>query len=454
LLSGDPQMAAAFGRTSSFCGAAGLDIFEPLTFKGREGSGLPGGRCAYADASLNPKTGDWEKFEYFYRVWGRCLYNPDADPESWRRYLKSSFGPGASSVETALANASRVLPLVTSAHLPSASNHAFWAEIYDNMPIAPGSERSPYSDTPTPKCFGTVSPLDPQLFSTIVDHAGDLLAGRANAKYSPIEVAQWLEDYTAASGQALSSARLQATSPTSPEFRRMEEDVLIQKGLGRFFAAKLRSGVLFEIYQQTGNAEAGKLALAQYQGAREAWATMASRANGVYRPDITYGDIPMRRGHWSDRLPGIDKDIAAIENKLQTLPGQPGSGRNIERAIHAATGRPNRPSVDCVHTPSSSFRPGQPLLLSLLVTGKTAEDAPNAVHLYYRHVNQGERWLSMEMQRDHDGYSAAIPGDYTDSVYPLQYYFALQGGADRAWLYPAFNSTLSNQPYYAISKRS
>ncbi len=48
------------------------------------------------------------------------------------------------------------------------------------MPIVLGSERSPYSDTPTPKCFGTVSPLDPQLFSTIVDHAGDLLAGRAN----------------------------------------------------------------------------------------------------------------------------------------------------------------------------------------------------------------------------------------------------------------------------------
>jgi hypothetical protein len=36
----------------------------------------------------------------------------------------------------------------------------------------------------------------------------------------------------------------------------------------------------------------------------------------------------------------------------------------------------------------------------------------------------------------------------------LQYYFALQRGSDAAWLYPAFNPTLSNQPYYAISKRS
>src|SRR5580698_6788772 len=343
LLSGDPEMAAAYGRTSNFCGAAGLDIMEPLTFKGREGSGLPGGRCAYADASLNPKGGDWEKFEYFYRVWGRCLYNPDADPETWRRYLKSRFGSGSSSVESALANASRVLALVTSAHLPSASNHAFWAEIYTNMPIVLGSERSPYSDTPTPKCFATVSPLDPQLFSTIVDHAGDLLAGKSNPKYSPIEVAQWLEDYSAASAKALTSARLQATSRTAPEFRRIEEDVLIQNGLGNFFAAKLRSGVLYEIYQRTGNAEAGKLAVAQYKRAREAWATMASRANSVYRPDITYGNVPMRRGNWTGRIPDIDKDIAAMESKLQTPPAS--TGPNAERAMQAATGRPNRPSI-------------------------------------------------------------------------------------------------------------
>jgi hypothetical protein len=447
LLSGDPEMAAAYGRTSSFCGAVGLDIMEPLTFKGREGSGMPGGRCAYADVSLNPKGGDWQKFEYFYRVWGRRLYNPDADPESWRRYLKSNFGAGASPVETALANASRVLPLVTSAHLPSASNHAFWAEIYDNMPIVLGSEASPYSDTPTPKCFGTVSPLDPQLFSTIVEHVGDLLEGRANPKYSPVEVAQWLEDYTAVSSQALTSARVLVASRTSPEFRRVEEDVLIQDGLGRFFAAKLRSGVLFEIYTKTGDAEAGKLALAKYHEARSAWATMADRANKVYQADITYGNIPMRRGNWSARMAGIDVDVEAMEKRLQAPPA--GSTQNVASAIRSATGKPNRPSVHCVHTEPASFHPGQPLSLSLL-----APEHRGAVYLYYRHVNQGERWVSMEMQPSNNGYGAAIPGDYTNSVYPLQYYFVLRRGTEAAWFFPAFNASLSNQPYYAIAARS
>ena len=57
-------------------------------------------------------------------------------------WLRSEFGPAAIAVETAVANASRILPLLTSAHLPSASNHAFWPEMYTNMPIVRGSEPS------------------------------------------------------------------------------------------------------------------------------------------------------------------------------------------------------------------------------------------------------------------------------------------------------------------------
>jgi len=454
LLWGDPEMAAAYGRTSHFCGAAGLELCEPLTFKGREGSGISGSRCAYSDTSLNPKAGDWQKFEYYYRVWGRRLYNPNADPEIWRRYLRRDFGHGAIPVETALANASRVLPLLTSAHLPSASNHSFWPEIDTNMPIVLGSEPSPYGDTPSPKRFGTVSPLDPQMFSTVVEYTTDLLAGRPNAKYSPIEVAQWLEDFTAASAQALATARRQATSRTSPEFRRMEEDVLIQNGLGQFFAGKLRSGVLFEIYQHTGNREAGKLALAQYKKARAAWATMAERAKHVYVSDITYGSVPSRRGDWSDRIPSIDRDLAAMQENLKDPNAATGSAQNAERAIRAATERPRRSSVNCSHTPLLTFHPGQPLSVSLHLSGTATQAAPSSVHLFYRHVNQAERWKSTEMKRSHSGYSASIPADYTNSVYPLQYYFELNRGTDLAWLYPAFNASLSNQPYYAISKRS
>ena len=448
LLWGDPEMAAGYGRTAHFCDAAGLEICEPLTFKGREGSGIPGGRCAYADAALNPKRGDWRKFEYTYRVWGRLLYNPDADPDVWRRYLRTRFAEGATGTETAVSNASRVLPLVTTAHLPSASNHAFWPEIYENMPVVLGWEKSPYGDTPDPKCFGTVSPLDPQLFSTVVEHVGDLLGGKQSPKYSAVEVAQWLEDFTAASNAGLQVARKGGSKTAFPEVRRMEEDVLIQIGLGRFFAAKLRSATLYEIYQQTGSAEAGKMALARYTEARDAWATMATRAKTVYRSDISYGSIPMRRGHWADRLPMIDKDVQAMQTSLGTAPKtkQGMSAEHVSAAIKAASGKPSRAIATCSHTPPESFRPGQSLEIS------ASPSEAEGVELYYRHVNQGERWKSMPMTKSGQAYGTAIPGEYTQSPYPLQYYFVLSGKAG-ATFSPAFNASLSNQPYYAIWRR-
>ncbi|HWU54672.1 MAG TPA: hypothetical protein VN175_04160, partial [Rhizomicrobium sp.] len=174
LLSADPAWASALGRAAHFCGAAGLEICEPLTFKGREGSGHPGGRNAYVGTDT---AKDWRKFADGYLLWGRLLYNPDATPDAWRKRLARTYGKSAAAAERALSTASRILPLITSAHLPSAANHSYWPEMYANQPIVDGTSYVPYSDTAQPRIFANASPLDPQLFSTVSEHAGDLLAG-------------------------------------------------------------------------------------------------------------------------------------------------------------------------------------------------------------------------------------------------------------------------------------
>jgi hypothetical protein len=315
------------------------------------------------------------------------------------------------------------------------------------MPILLGHLPSPYSDTPTPKSFSTVSPLDPQLFSTIVDHAADILAGRPNAKYSPLEVAQWLDNFTTAADDSLTATRRSAAAnASSPQFRRMEEDIRIQIGLGRFFSQKIRSAMLFELYQQTGDPEAGKQALNLYQVARTHWSGMAERAKSVYRADVTYGSIPMRRGHWIDRLAHIDEDFAQMQAQLQIKPPK-ASGQSAANAIKTVMTRPIRPSIAGTHTPATSFKPGQPLPIAL-----TGAASSITAKLYYRHVNHAERWETASMEKQGQIFHAAIPANYTNSSYPLQYYFELTK-ADTAWLYPALNPTLSNQPYYAIWKR-
>ena len=231
LLWADPGFAATCSRASSFCGSDGVEVFEPLSMKGRKGSGVAGGRCGYADASLAPRH-DWEKYLDTYRVWGRLLYNPAASVP----------------VHPALAEASRLLPLVTMAHCPSAANNNYWPEMYTNMSIVDAEKKHPYGDTPSPKRFGTVSPLDPELFARVDDFAEELLRGERGAKYTPAEVAAWLEQTAAASAKHLA----QAETSARPEFRRMAIDVAIEIGLGRFFAWKLRSGVLWALYDRTG----------------------------------------------------------------------------------------------------------------------------------------------------------------------------------------------------------
>ena len=121
LLWGDAALAAGYGRAANFCGAAGMELCEPLTFKGREGSGHTDGRDAYANQQLASSMLDTDKFDLTYLIWGHHLYNPETTPDAYRRYLKKTYGDAAEHLEVALANSSRILPLVTTAWLPSAS---------------------------------------------------------------------------------------------------------------------------------------------------------------------------------------------------------------------------------------------------------------------------------------------------------------------------------------------
>lgn len=445
LIWGDPVTAASYSRAFSFCGSDGVEIMEPLSFKGRRGSGIAGGRCAYADRSLAPRW-DWQKYAYTYRVWGRLLYHPASDPDVWQRAMRRDFGAAAADLENALATSSRILPAVTAAHLPSAANNLYWPEMYLNHSLIDAANPGPYTDTPRPRVFGTVSPLDPQLFYRIVDFAEDLLKGERSGKYTPIEVAQWIEDYAARAGTSLLRAKARVEQQNQPEYRRLTIDVAIAADLGRFFGAKFRAGVLYHIFEKTGDSVALEQAIRAYRSAREVWSGIAARAKNVYVADITIGETRVLRGHWADRLADIDADIAAISAKLESAKSLYDRSR-IDRAIREALGRPRRPAAAVRHYPASAFQPGRALPLEFFA-GKVYA----SVLLHYRHVNHAERWQSAPMQADGRLWRGAIPSEYTDSPYPLQYYFELKESPELATLYPGLGDQLTGQPYFVMRR--
>ena len=65
--------------------------------------------------------------------------------------------------------------------------------------------------------------------------------------------------------------------------------------------------------------------------------------------------------------------------------------------------------VTTKHVPSEKFMSGEALAISVNV----ASTSPRRVTLHYRHVNQAERWQSVEMKGDGHVFTGGIPSDYS-----------------------------------------
>lgn len=434
LLWGDPELAAGYGRLGTIGGAVGIDLCEPLFFKGRKGSGTDGGRDPYLDPELRLGGQEWRKYRYTYRLWGRLLYNPDADPESWRRFLRAEYGTEA--VEAALGAASKVLPLVTVAHALGASNNGYWPEMYTDMPIVDGPHSDYFEGDAGAPTFGAVSPFDPSMFYRVDEYADDVVVGRRDGRYGADEVADWLESLAVQAEQALVAAQDATTDPKAPAFRRLAIDVAAQAGLGRFFAGKFRAALAFALYERTKDPRQLSEAVAAYRVARTAWTDVVAVTEQTYR-ELTFGDLLTEHGHWRDRLPAIDADLAAMERLLDSAP-------DTDPAVDVpVVPRDHRPTVE--HAPPASFRRGEAIEIAV-----TAADFTGEIALHYRHLNQGEDYRTMPMTKDGSRYAAAIPGDYSDSSYPLAYYFVAHAPAGDTWIVPGFDRSLATQPYHVI----
>ena len=195
-------------------------------------------------------------------------------------------------------------------------------------------------------------------------------------------------------------------------------------------------------------------AIKRYRAARGAWAELARRAEGVYVADVTFGPERHQRGHWRDRLPAIDQDIARME-KVLDAPAGPDAPRleaDRLRAVQQAVLGPARPrpAIRGEHTPPVSFRPGAEITIELSMAKVAEASRPVAVLLRYRPVNQAEAWSDLEMKQQDAVWRATIPAAHTRSPYPLQYFFELRNGAGARWLSPGLGADWCSQPYHVV----
>ena len=172
----------------------------------------------------------------------------------------------------------------------------------------------------------------------------------------------------------------------------------------------------------------------------------------VYVHDITFGPENYQRGHWLDRLQALDDDITDMETLLDKTTGDSKDAVKldpavVEQAMRAVLEKPKPgepPPLADFHLPPPPFRRGQ--LLTILAHAPQAA----AVRLRYRHVNQAELWQTLEMQRRRGDYWVEMPAAYTDSPFPLQYYFQIRDAAGATRLQPGLQPGWFSQPYFVV----
>ena len=441
------------GRAFGAHGADGVEYMEPLSFKGRKGSGLPGGRDAYRDASLRAAPRRLAQVRVHVPALGPARLRARTQrPRRGAGAAAASTATAAEAIESGLARASRILPLVTQRALSrrpptTTTGPRCTATCRSSTSAHPGS----YSDTPAPKVFGAVSSLDPQLFASVDEYADALAARRAAGARS--RRSRWRASSTLwAESSAADLARADAPARATAAIRATgasRSTVAIAAGIGRFFARKLRAGVLSAsttapatrapaTRRSPSTARPGRLGRVRRSGPAQA-----------YVADVTFGFDAHLRGHWQDRLAAIDRDIAAVEARRRGALAAGGVDQaTLERAVAAVlvAGCPGRRSQSST-PPPVDFRPGEAITLSFRVSS-----GADAVRLLSPAPQPGRRpGAELETARDGEWWRAAVPADDTHSPYPIQYYLALRSAQGFA-LWPGFAADFTGQPYRVVRR--
>jgi hypothetical protein len=445
LLWGDPAYAAQFARNCRLGEGEGFEVFAPLSDKGF--GNAPGNWRIFADRSLEHYRWEFERYWLFYLVFGRLGYNPDASAVAWQREMQHRFGDAARDVEAAFRSAGQVLPLITAARLPSASEWFWWPEMDTGDRLAEYM-RTPASD---PRQFYAIRSWQrtPRWRCEVWDedisgYVEDAIAGRLRGKWTPIQVAQRLRDLA---GQTLASVgRFHAATP---ELRATELDLRVLAALAQYHAAKTMAATDLAFFEKTG--ESGRLprALAQMKDAAASWKHIVSLTDGIYHSNLVFGYAPQHgrkgghhhSGHWKDRLAEVREDVAHLEALVKQHSGDANPPRTFPGEL------PPADLPDIQHTPIATAKAGADLPVATRIVGIRP---PREVLLHFRPLNQTRDWREVPMRATEDGeFEATIPGTEISAQWDLQYYIeVLTDTGGRLW--PSWEN---GTPYVVVSVR-
>ena len=443
---GDADYARRFSKSCGLSGSAGFEVNAPLSLKyGHELSHKEPWHT-FADPKL--RSGDWEdeRFWLWYTVFGRLGYDPDADPEIWAGEFRQRFGERAApEAERALAAASRIVPLITTIHMPVHPSLRYWTELNTGWALFAENNlnRMKDYDFETGITYGSTEPSDHGLFYGIDEYAADAAGNRLSGKYSPLQTAQRLCELAEETERGVAEATALTENGAAPEFLAMTVDTAMLCGLARYHAQKMRAALALAFWRVSGNPERLSDAAVLLDSAAAHWKALADLGLKAYHRDLNFSSAgsETRRGTWADltcELEADQKTMAALlrENGIEprgTLYGDyrpaPVSGVEADFPEKIAAGRD--------------------LKIAAHPSGICPADAAPVLH--YRHTDQTEGLFhALEMTLEGDRYSAVIPGSYITGEWDLMVYVTVQEDSGSCAMFPGVYHPVYPYPYHVI----
>ena len=294
---GDPAWVRRYADSCALGGSKGFEVCAPLSNKGFRNVG--GAWPLFKPEDMNWYEFEDERYWFWYLLFGRLGYDPNCNSNVWEREFVNRFGAqAAADVLEAVTENSHYLPFITAAHLPSASVFGWWAE------RDTGGLLDAYIE---------IEPSDLAGFYGVSEYVEDYLAGKLQAKLTPLQIAERLEGHAAAAEAALERASGSVCDAARAEFRGIEADVRLCSGLSRYHAHKMRAALDLAFFYLAGAVDRLQHAKVHMTSARDQWLAIVDHTDGLYDDEMIFGPVKDEAGTWKRLTPYLDHDLARLD---------------------------------------------------------------------------------------------------------------------------------------------
>jgi hypothetical protein len=398
LLWGDPEYVRRFASAAKLYGGDSFDVNEMLATKmlGEPHDATP---IAILSAPYRYYDYEFERYWYFYQLWGRLTYAPNTPTGTWDREFAHRFGAAAGPhVAAAVQRASAVLPRIVAA-----------AYRYSNFPTTRGWAEMQHQGTL--EQFATLEGSDTEQFESPQAEARSVIDGTVTTLRRPQETAAW---FTITADAIDREIALVPPAAANAELASTLIDCRILSGLARYYAKRLPAAVAYDLYKTNGDLTAFDTAVALERLAIDAWASIVAAAGDVYGPSLPFGARPYFPRHWRDEL---DRMRADLDRLIASRPR--GEAVRSLSYVTAEALPAGLPSAVRIERPAAAVA-GEDLSVTVRIDPATPI---RSVRLRYRHLTQYEDYQSVAMAAGGEGtFTARIPGAFVTRDRDVMYF--------------------------------